>query len=349
MHEFKNKDILTKYTDEETSSGENIIVEDWLAENGEEKEIKSFFKNEWYKYIQKSNDADKKDLTHILHKVHHSIRTTEAKQKKNLSQLFIKWYTKAAAILFIPLIIGALSYPIFQNLSLPKSTDDDSIIKVVCPEGNKMAFSLPDGTKGMLNSGSSIEYQIPFNKKRNVTISGEVYLDVFHNKRRPFKVHYGESFITVLGTKFNIKAYPEENTTEIVLAEGKITWQANESSKPVTINPNEKLLIKKDKLSICNVDASTYASWKDGMLVFRGESMEDAINKLQRWYNVEIEIIDEEIWTYSFTGTFLNDSLEEVLKLLKKTSPLDFKLLPREINKDGSWKQRKVQLFKRNT
>nr|WP_321452663.1 FecR domain-containing protein [uncultured Carboxylicivirga sp.] len=342
MLESKNKNILDKYMNDQTSSAEDKVVQSWLAENGDSTKVKNFVKDDWNNLIKTA--GDEKPLNHILNRVYHTIRTNEAEKKPSITKRLFKGYSTVAATLFIPLLLGALSYLAYNELS--DINEGDSLVKVLCPSGTKMAFTLPDGTTGMLNSDSYIEYPMPFNKKnRKVNISGEVYFEVFHDQNRPFSVHSTQSDITVLGTIFNIKAYPNDAVSEIVLAEGKISCLPANHQKAIILKPNEKLLIEDKSVKKSMVNADSYIAWKEGMLVFRGESMHEALNKLGRWYNVDIEVTDNEIWSYSFTGTFINDSLNEVLKLLKLTSPMDYKIIPRSKNEDGTWAKQKVLLF----
>ncbi|MBS2099381.1 FecR family protein [Carboxylicivirga linearis] len=347
MTKFKNKKILEKYVSGQTTSTQDKVIQSWLVENSEDSDVRSYFKNDWNNFLSTFSKNEEKKLIHILNKVHHTIRTNEEKQKERLSKRFIKWYYRAAAILFIPLLLGTFSY--FGITSYFFSSNEDSTVQVICPLGSKMAFALPDGTTGMLNSDSYIEYAMPFNKRaRNVNISGEVYFNVFHDKQRPFTVHSTQSEITVLGTSFNVRAY-EDEATEIVLVNGKISCIPFNSAKEIILKPNEKLVIKKDKITRLSINAASYTSWKEGILIFRGESMKESLNKLSRWYNIDIEVTDDEIWTYSFTGTFINDSLDEVLKLLKLTSPMNYKIIPRTQKTDGSWTKQKVLLSSSTT
>ncbi len=341
-----NTNIIDQYLAENSNSTHTSYVEECMAKHGESPELKGYIQKDWTNYLNSEHPEQKATLSHVLNKVHHTIRSNETQKRQLFSHKILKWYSSAAAVLLIPLLVAGSLF-LFNNITLNEVASNDSIITVSCPMGGKMAFSLPDGSKGMLNSGSLLEYQIPF-KERNVKVSGEVYFDVFHDKSHPFTVENQNSKVTVLGTSFNLKSYPEEGLTEIVLVEGKVKCIVPGNGNEVTLEPNDRVIVhSNNKVTKTKVDAQNYTAWKDGKLIFRGDSMKEAISKLSRWYNVDITVADKEIEQYSFRGTFIDDTLDEVLKLLKLTSPIDYKILQRHKLNDGSWSQRKVILYKR--
>ena len=219
-----------------------------------------------------------------------------------------------------------------------------AIAEIQCPLGVRTKFVLPDGTTGFLNSGSTLEYPVRFNRERTVTLNGEAYFDVTHDEERPFVVNTPHLYTMVLGTQFNVIAYENENSEEIILKEGIVEVYSQQGEKLETMQANQKL-----SLNIANrqydksqVEAYQYVSWTEGKLVLRNESMQQVANRLGRWYNVEIEIEDPELLTYAFRATFIDEPLEEVLKLLALTAPLSFEEQLRETTNDGIYEKRKM-------
>lgn len=288
------------------------------------------------------------DLNRILDKVHHVIRGDESLKRQNPLRRFVYFYMRAAAILLIPLLIfGGIVY----STITPKfhtSANPDTPVTIFAPAGSRVSFSLPDGTTGKLNSNSSLTYSVPFTKERNVKLEGEAWFEVKHDEKHPFNIKAGNSTIYDLGTKFNLSAYPIEDYVEVVLLEGKIEFDINNSGEKEIILPSERLILEKGKTTKSVVDPSKYNSWINGQLAFREDSMAEVVRRIERWYNVKITLADDEIRKYSFRATFEDDSLEDVLKLLSMTSPnrFTYKIIPPQILSDGTITKKKVIISK---
>jgi ferric-dicitrate binding protein FerR (iron transport regulator) len=215
------------------------------------------------------------------------------------------------------------------------------------PLGSRISFSLPDGTKGWLNSGSSMEYSLPFSNNRQINILGEAWFDVAHDESHPFEVTAGNSKVKVLGTKFNLNAYPQDNYVEVVLEEGAVEFSVQGFSKAIAMKPDERLVFSDGAVDINVTDASKYAAWIEGKLVFRGDPMAEVARRIERWYNVDVELVDTEIEKHVIRGTFQDDSLEEVLRYLSMTSPMRYRIVERKILDDGTFQKKKVLFYKR--
>ena len=258
-----------------------------------------------------------------------------------------RWYSAIAAIILIPLlIVGIIST--FKLGSLNRLLSEKAtIVSIAAPSGARMSFQLPDGTEGVLNGNSSIEYPVPFTNHRDVKLLGEAYFNVQKDENHPFTVRANLVEVQVLGTKFNVNAYPEEKATKVILEEGKVTCRFPEKQGEVTLLPNDRIVITERNMLKDQVDAANYTAWREGKLIFRSESMVDVAHRISRWYCVEVEIADQELKTYSFRATFIDDSLEEVLNLLKMTSPIDYKIIQRKKLPDGSFSKKRVELYRK--
>ncbi|MBE0674247.1 MAG: DUF4974 domain-containing protein, partial [Bacteroidales bacterium] len=175
-----------------------------------------------------------------------------------------------------------------------------------------------------------------------VTLKGEAWFDVTHDQKHPFIISAGELSLTVLGTSFNVNAYPDEDYVEVVLDRGKVSVTRPGQKNPNMVNPSERLLYHEGNITMNSTDPLKYLSWKEGKLMFRGDSMAEVARRLERWYNVNVELQGSEIENYSFRGTFVDDNLEEVLKYLCMTSPLKFSIIPRTILPDGTYSKTTV-------
>jgi ferric-dicitrate binding protein FerR (iron transport regulator) len=193
-----------------------------------------------------------------------------------------------------------------------------------------------------------MEYSLPFSDRRKVTLTGEAWFEVARDDKNPFLIIAGDSKIRVLGTKFNVNAYPAEKYVEVVLDEGKVEFSFPGISAPIVMKPDERLVYRNDKVNLSATDASKYAAWVEGKLVFRGDPMAEVARRLERWYNIDVEIVDKDLETYTFRGTLQDDSLEEVLRLLSMTSPIRYRISERKALEDGTFQKEKVMLYRKN-
>tara|TARA_A200000113_G_scaffold225651_1_gene247269 strand:+ start:97 stop:1245 length:1149 start_codon:yes stop_codon:yes gene_type:complete len=160
------------------------------------------------------------------------------------------------------------------------------------PFGKRFKILLSDGTLVHLNSGSKLKYPVKFdkNKPREVTLIGEAFFDVSERKNQIFTVNTETINVEVYGTKFNFKNYPEDNYSDIVLVKGSVGLFSNFSNKITRLKPGIRGSFNKLNYSISQdqINTSIYTSWIDGQVIFRNESFESILIKLERLYNVEI-------------------------------------------------------------
>lgn len=202
------------------------------------------------------------------------------------------------------------------------------------PFGRKFELSLSDGTRAVLNSGSSLKYPVKFlnGQQRMVFVSGEAYLDVAKNSAQPFIVNTGKLNVRVLGTQFNISAYPEDATTEVVLVEGSVSMSnalGNENNKnDFILEPGFKGSFDKKDNSITKnkVITAIYTSWMDGKLIFRDVTFENIIKRLERHYNISIINRNKVLSNKKFNANFGDESIEKVLDELKFNYGIEFEI-----------------------
>jgi len=275
-----------------------------------------------------------------LNKLHQRIILTGAKPNKTK---YLDKLQKIAAVLFIPLILSfATVLYLFVENSSTQSSSNSSFAQIQCPEGVRTKFQLPDGSEGYINGGSTLTYPVDFKNGRSVKLVGEACFDVKHIDGEPFVVETQNIDVKVLGTRFNVISYNGDKSEEVILNSGKVEVYDKENRMLDVLEPNTKIVIDKTggSFSKSKVDANQYISWTSGKLIFRNESFSDVVKRLERWYNVTIEIRDDELSVYSFRGTFKDEPIEEVLKMLALTAPFRFKEEPR-IKKDNTYEKRK--------
>lgn len=207
------------------------------------------------------------------------------------------------------------------------------INKVIIPYGKKSMIVLSDGTKVWLNAGSQLIYPSYFlNKNRQVMLIGEAFFEVTKNPERPFVVRTNDMNVEVLGTRFDISAYPEDKIIQTVLEEGKVNLQYSgrgilKRDYNIEMHPNQ--MVEMDRTSgeakTRMVDVRKYVSWKEGMLEFEKVDLIRALKQVERYYNVKIVLADPMIGSYKLSGKLdLKDVPEEVLNVIKLTVPIDW-------------------------
>jgi ferric-dicitrate binding protein FerR (iron transport regulator) len=331
--------ILQKFALGKYSLKDFKLVSRWFEDKNNEADLKIAIQQHWYKFSENFS-GDEKDLTSVLNQLKQKI----AKERPVVlfRKKIQKFYTRAAAILLLPLILYSV-YSTFQKVPAPEIS---SLIEIVSPHGARTHFHLPDGSEGWLNSGSRLKYATGFLKNRTIELIGEAWFDITHDDKIPFIVSTANLDVQVLGTKFNVAAFPDEKVTEVVLQEGKVKVNGYNGLFTVDMKPNEKFTYNKDLQSgtIQTVNADQFSSWKDGLLVFRNEPLSEVLKRIGRWYNVEFVLNDPEIAKFRYRATFQEEQIEEVIRLISLTAPISYSLNKREMGDDGVFKKRIITI-----
>jgi ferric-dicitrate binding protein FerR (iron transport regulator) len=329
--------ILKRFFEGKYSRKDYLAIREKLVLAEDDRELRELMLSHWVEFdsIRLPDDS----VDHILDKLQHKISLEENKAVRRYR--FVQVFQRVAAILIFPLMLSFLAYLYFQP---EKSELSEAYAEIQCPLGVRTKFTLPDGTTGFLNSGSTLSYPVGFGKSRQVELTGEAYFDVVHDEKSPFTVKTGTLNVKVLGTTFNVISYPGEATQEIILQSGKVEVVDNSGKAIAELNPDQRLAVNHVDRSVRRsmVVASQYTSWTEGKLVFRNEDMTQVARRLSRWYNAEIVIADKQLEDFTFYATFVDEPLDEVLKLLSITTPISYSEEIREVAKDGLFPKRKI-------
>jgi ferric-dicitrate binding protein FerR (iron transport regulator) len=251
----------------------------------------------------------------------------------------IKWTLRIAGVIIVPLVI-LIGIQMNKEASLRK----EAWVEIKAPAWTRAQFSLPDGTTGWLNSNSSVKYNGNFNTDRQITLKGEAFFDVYKDKKRPFIVNTPEINVKVLGTRFNIASYENEKNVEVVLEEGKLIFNDKEMNKSCTMNPNDMIIFDKTLKNFSTevVQPQKYISWTEGKLVFRNDPLDVIARRLERWYNIDVEVNVSFSEDVRLRATFVDENLEEVLNLLKRSLQIDYKIENGNLQTNGIYRKTKV-------
>ncbi|GAA4807960.1 FecR domain-containing protein [Olivibacter ginsenosidimutans] len=192
--------------------------------------------------------------------------------------------------------------------------------------GKKAQIQLSDGTRVYLNSGSTLHYPKYFEgSKRKVIIEGEAYFDVSEDAQNPFYVETEKAQIKVLGTRFTIKAYPEEEAVSVAVEQGKIQFSAIGAKDNLVLTANQQAILQQHQLQKYPLSKAMLA-WKDHVLHFDNTPLTEVIPVLERWYNIKINLKDEDLGKQRWSGTFPNPSLPKLLHWLHLTMNISYTL-----------------------
>jgi transmembrane sensor len=214
-------------------------------------------------------------------------------------------------------------------------TDESIMNEVVVPYGKKSQLTLEDGTKVWLNAGSRMAFPTKFKgNKREVFLEGEGYFEVAHNQKLPFYVNTSKIAIKVLGTKFNISAYETDKLIETVLIEGSVAISERSAlsfmNKSSILKPNQKASYERNDRTLIVIDepnVDNAISWTEGWLKFDRQSINDVLNKLQRYYNIQFELNKEFPTEDLITGKlYLKDSIEQAMMTLEVVAGLQYRI-----------------------
>lgn len=232
--------------------------------------------------------------------------------------VLFRWITAVAAAF----ILGLLIPTVFYFTGKDRQQNELQVQEVSVPYGARTNFMLPDGSTAWLNSGSTLSFPAHSNGNRTVRLNGEAYFDVVKNGT-PFIVSTVYGKIEVLGTSFNVKAY-RDGEFESTLVEGSVKVNGSGNQFLTLIPGQQSYLDEQGELNARKVDPEIFTSWKEGKLIFYREPFAKMAKRLERWYNVTIEVNDEEMKGLWFTGTIEMETLSEVMDLISRTMPVQY-------------------------
>ncbi len=220
----------------------------------------------------------------------------------------------------------------YDTASFVKGVYSGQMIKLIVPEGKRSSLTLSDRTRVIINSGSAVSFSPVFAAdKRKISLDeGEIFLEVTHDKKKPFVVSTSFGEVNVLGTSFNISDYKSDMVKSVVLAEGLIEVKVSDS-KGFILKPNQMLNIASETYAVEQVNIYDHISWKDGVLQFSNETLETLVLKLSRYYGVDF-ICDESLKHKTCTGKMvLFDNLTDVLNTLSDIFHVQYRIIDAKV------------------
>jgi len=285
------------------SQEERAIVSKWIASEQGRQTIEAAIERQWSKY--------QKEPALLFD---HSVLFRRVKNRINKQSVFNSKYIRytmemAAAILIL------FSISLFFNRDEVVHKVVPQQVEIYNPKGLRTTVVLPDSSRVTLNADSKISYADKFEgKTRTITLTGEAFFEVIKNEARPFTVHTAAATMTVLGTSFNVRSYPEDKRTDATLVAGAL--KVNES----LLAPGHQLVI--DNVSktstLHEVNTETVIAWTKGELHFLSMTFAEIATILGRKFSININIAKEELQEKILNGRFNNEeSLEQILNVIQ--------------------------------
>ena len=292
------KGTLYRFFAGSASNAEKEAIKMWLEEDAAHRQ-ELLKERAFYDAVML---ADEKQALAVRRPVHHF---------RSLAVQTMKW----AAVILVAFVSS------YMFLDQKYSSLEVATNTITVPPGQRVNLSLSDGTKVCLNAGSTFTYPALFAEDtRKVELDGEAFFEVSANKKRPFIVHTGICDVEVLGTKFNVDAYGNDDTFSAALMEGLIKVKNNaDPANVVHLSPNHKVTLSGGKLAVSDIRDYDIYRWKEGPICFKDLNFIDLLRRIEKYYGVELVIENHSLSKHAFSGTFrISDGIENLLRVLQK-------------------------------
>lgn len=321
--EINIEDLLIRCYDRKTTADEMQEIEAWLEASDENRQ-KAQDVFTLLLSVDTKSVVDAMDMEEELAKVKKSI-TVAGHQIA-----WWKWVQRVAAILFIPMAVTVL---VLLNQSGPASSVYVQMLEVQSQPGVVTSLRLPDSTLVYLNSASTLRYPSVFTgDTREITLSGEAYFDVMKDPAHRFIVSTPQnSRVEVLGTRFNLEAFDDMDEVVTTLVEGKVEFAYRKAGREqkISIKPGQKTVYNKnsEEILVKDTNGESELSWKDKKVVFDHTPLQEALHMLKKRYNVEFRLKTSKYDKYTFTGTFTDQYVDEILDNFKISSHIRWRVI----------------------
>ena len=294
--------------------------EKWLRTNSEKRleveRAKELIKSVNYKYTDRLTDTEYSQIFERLLRADEAAASPSGYRYKRL----VYGIAAAIALLIVALIGYQETYEPVEELAIQQ-------VEVSTEFGQRKTIKLPDGSIVKLNIGSSLEFPERFDMAtRTVKLTGEGYFDVAEDKSKPFIIQSGGLFTEVLGTSFNLCAYPELDSITVSVVTGRVKI-SNESGVHQVLSPADMGIYSRQTQSILKTKYDEdILAWYSGILIIENKPLTEVFSQLERWYGVEFEIADGVNLEGTYSGRYQNKSLELILEGISTTSHINYSI-----------------------
>lgn len=313
-------DLITAYLNNELNKEQRVELEQWVAADTAHKQYFYEMTEVWLAANAASGTQEESNRAFQ----HFRGRIFVSQKKKRFSLRFVR----VAVAIFAGILLLGGGYYWGHNHFDPSSLYAMQTVEV--PIGSRSRIVLQDGTVVWLNAGSKLSYTSGFSHQdRHVRLEGEGYFEVTRNEKLPFIVNTSDLDVKVLGTKFSVKAYTDEENIEVILAEGSVNLLNIK-------NPDESLIMKPEQQVIYNketgttdihkVPASLAGHWTTGAHFFNEQTLEQIVRELEKSFDVTFIFRNEEKKKLTFYGDFrVDDSLDDILMIMSSSGKFKYR------------------------
>lgn len=314
--------IIIHYLDGSATIEEKTTLLQWLKESVKNRNDFTDIKDLWLLCNTVSDNELEVDIA--LDRLKLRIISEHERMNKKPGWSFKSWYQVAAVLL---ILLGS-AYWLNQSgiWSHPTAVIQNQLITA---KGSKGKFTLPDGTIVWLNSESRLVYPDVFEAgKRVVSLSGGAYFEVTRNEKEPFIVQTGAIDVEVLGTSFNVSAYPYKEDIETALLNGSVRISGKAFKESILLKPGEVFEYQKENKSsfVKSANTNLYADWIKDRLVFDNAPLSDIIISMEGWYAMEINCPDKFAQTTRMSFTIRQENINEILKAMSYIVPINYQV-----------------------
>lgn len=336
----KEKAAVINFLAGEFSHNDSETLNNWLNKSANNKKLFDELSDIW-----NSSQAE-----YINRKINISKAWNDIKNEVEARNRFtvpLKYLFRYAAVFILAVFFGAFGYYFIEKNK--ETLLGQQTVEYVAPLGSRSFVQLADGSKVWLNAGTTLQYNNSFGtSNRNIKLQGEAFFEVAKNKKLPFVVQTSDINVIALGTRFNVKAYNQENTIETTLVEGSVKLESStlKLADNVILKPNEKAVFTKKyqtsqitsenktpnyttqpkpKLEVIqSIETAPVISWKEKRWVIQNEKLGQLAIKLERRFNVNFIFDDEVLKEFYFGGTLESENLSQIMEAISYTSPIKY-------------------------
>ncbi len=324
-------DLVGKKLTDSLDEVEDQVFKDLLAESDQYRTIFEAYRSVWEKSKTdwKVNNSDEV-FSNVISRIEDGpgipthVRKSDPSRKR--ANLFFNARIAASLIVFLAAIY-AIYFMLIDSAEISSAPEEVPWIVKSNPKGQKSTVRLPDGSMVKLNSDSYLEYPEKFGDSiRVVKLVGEAFFEVQSEPLKPFMVLSGDNTTRVLGTSFNIKAFPYDYNYRVAVVTGKVEVMNHE--KVLAVLEKDQMLIFNHRgrhFLTSDYDRMNELAWKDGIIYFNRSQTQKIKKVLERWYGVDIILKDPHALD-TYTGTFTNATLKEVLEGISYASDIKYKI-----------------------
>jgi ferric-dicitrate binding protein FerR (iron transport regulator) len=319
---------------------EQELLQAWVAASAKHLRYYQEFTNAW-QLAHPALNPNEIDVVKAEEITNKKINRTGSGIRK---ALFYYWQ-RIAAIIIIPLIGLTVYFYLANNEYVYEETEYQELKS---PFGTFSKVNLPDNTQVWLNGGTELRYPVKFKfGKRVVQLNGEAYFEISSDKQNPFIIQTAQMELTATGTKFNIEAYAANPLTAVTMVSGEIAVVFGKSAS-LSVFPQTRVCYDKQTQQRTVEETNPYKwyAWKDGLMIFRDDSLGYVFKRLEQTFNVNVILKDPSISDARYRATFENESLDEILRLLEMTAPIKFVYKERGKMTDNYYEKQKIEVYR---